>query len=316
MPEEIPNTALAVFSKKIPQYLSVVVSSIVKHNNDSFPFFLCLSNCMRKSLNVMASNCFSNRVTSRPSVTLLLQIKRLIFVLGPEARLDLSPLAEPTLPPSYHVAGNGTHPSSTNPCLFFLPNYGVFLKASCLGRISMSNQWPWLSQAKSKLMKEPLALPYSQRHLMQFFNMMRQSFPSHIFCEYPKSRGDLRSALLIDFSCCDVKRFGLPAFSAIFQNRQSRSLKTPNPSLNRCRILTEHFSDFAARKTPTNKQHTMQPMVITGILRSKNFVLKSYFITSESDMSSRFMRPSLYIVYKKGRLISNLFMLHYLCRCV
>jgi len=30
---------LAVFVKKIPQYLGVVVSSIIKYHNDSFPFF-------------------------------------------------------------------------------------------------------------------------------------------------------------------------------------------------------------------------------------------------------------------------------------
>ena len=264
----------------------------------------------------MASNCFSNRVTSRPSVTFTAPNKETDFRVGARSTTG-------------SFSSGGTHIATLVPWCwkwhssklhksvsFLFAKLRRFFKSLLFGWISMSNQWPRLSQAKSKLMKEPLALPYTQRHLMQFFNMMRQKFPVPHILRIAKIPWRFTQRIINRLQMLRRQTIRPSCFLAIFQTGKAALLKTPNPSLNRCRILTEHFCDFVGRKTPTNKQHAMQPMVITGILRSKNLVLKSYFHNIRIRYIKSFHAALLVYSIQKGRLISNLFMLHYLCRGV
>ena len=127
-------------------------------------------------MNVIASNCFSNRVTNLPSFTFTAPNKETDFRVGARSMTG-------------SFSSGGTHMATLVPCCwkwhsfklhksvsFLFAKLRRFFKSRLLSRISMSNQRTGLSQAESKLMKEPLTLPNTQRHLMQFLNVMRQKF--------------------------------------------------------------------------------------------------------------------------------------------
>jgi len=179
MPEDNSRrNALRFFRRKSCNILAWWYRALSSITTILFPFFLCRSNCMRKALNVIASNCFSRRVTSRPSFTFTAPNKATDFRVGARSTTG-------------SFSSGGTHIATLVPCCwkwhssklhkstsFLFAKLRCFFKSLLFCRISMSNQRTRLSQTKSKLMKKPLTLPNTQRHLMPYLSMMRKKFPT------------------------------------------------------------------------------------------------------------------------------------------
>ena len=91
-----------------------------------------------------------------------------------------------------------------------------FFKSLLFCRICMSNQWAWLSQTKSKLMKKPLALPNTQRYLMQFFDVMRQKFSVPHILRIPKIPWRFAQRTINRFQLLRCQTVWSSSFLAIF----------------------------------------------------------------------------------------------------
>jgi hypothetical protein len=128
-----------------------------------------------------------------------------------------------------------------------------FFKSPLLLQIRTGNDRAWFSQPKFQLMKQPLALTRSQNHLLGLDDVMRQKFSVPEVLSVPELVRRSSKIPIHDLQSFGSQPLRTPRSFLILQTTEPSRLKTPNPSLNGCRIMTEYLAYFVTGHALRNK---------------------------------------------------------------
>jgi hypothetical protein len=181
----------------------------------------------------------------------------------------------------------------------------------------MGNNWPRFSQSESHLAKKALTLPHAQTNVMKCFQVMGKKFAVPKVLHVPKVSWFSTQIAMDDLPLGFIKASWSPLPFTFMQAREAAFFKTLYPSFDSTRVLPENMGNVIAVETLSNQQDTMQPVIISGFLRSQNFLLHCNphnFLVRDLQFTHR--RALLHQTMAGGDDESNLIMRHYLRRCV
>lgn len=155
---------------------------------------------------------------------------------------------------------------------FLLASLRRFFKSPLLLLIRTGNDRKWFPQPKLQLMKQPLTLARSQNHLLSLGDVVRQKFAVPEILTIPKLPRRSSKIPVHDLQSFESQPLRTPRFFLVLQTTEPSRLKTPNPSLNGRRVVTEYPSYFVTGYALRNKQHSVEAVIIPRFLRAEDLV--------------------------------------------
>jgi len=266
----------------------------------------------------MALNFCSNWVNSRPLFMFTAPNKPIDFRVGARSWIG-------------SVSSGGTHILILEPCCWkwhssklhnsiveSLASFRRFFKILLLIWIRFRNQRARFSKPKTQVPENTLALPDSQIHSKALSEMMREEFSIPKVLLITQFTGMLAKILAHRLPLFH----GEPPRSArsfeVSQSSKPVLFKVVNPALNCRRMLSKQFCNLITAQASADKQNSMKSVIITGFLRTRNFLLNC----DAHNISVRYLKlfhdgallekPPI----PGGRAFCKYFMLQYLCRYV
>jgi hypothetical protein len=138
--------------------------------------------------------------------------------------------------------------------------------------IRTGNDWTWFSQPKPQLMKQPLTLTRSQNHLLSLSDVVRQKFAVPEILTVPKLARRSSKIPIHDLQSFGSQPPRTPRSFPVLQTAEPSALKTPNPSLNGRRVVTEYPGYFTTGHALRNKQHSVEAVIIPRFFRAEDLV--------------------------------------------
>ena len=144
--------------------------------------------------------------------------------------------------------------------------------------VGLGNNRARFPATKPQLAKQTLALPNSELNAVTLRQVVTEEFsvPKILgIPQLPRRQTQIASNLLDGFL---VHGAWTPRAETFLQTGKATLFESFNPVLNRAAALPQHLRDFRTTESRTNKQNSVQPVVITGFLGPSDF-----FLDRESD---------------------------------
>ena len=192
-----------------------------------------------------------------------------------------------------------------------------FFKSGLCRRISMSNERPRFSQPESHLPEKPLALTHAQINVVELFQVIgkESAIPQVLrVAEFPWVSPQI-AVYGIPLFIAEPPRTSIPV--SFMQTCEAALLKTLYPAFDRARVLSENIGHIVTGEAMSNQKNAVQPVVISGFLRSQNFLLhRNRHDLLIRDLEFSHVHALLPNTMAGNQGESNHIMRHYLCRGV
>jgi hypothetical protein len=126
-------------------------------------------------------------------------------------------------------------------------------------------------------MKQPLALSYSQNHLLSLGDVVRQELPIPKILRIPELTRRFSKIPIHDFQSFGSQPLRTPWPFLVLQATETSCFETPDPPLDGRRIMTELLAYFITGHALGNKQDPVQTVIISRFFGTKDFVPQGDF---------------------------------------
>ncbi len=164
--------------------------------------------------------------------------------------------------------------SNHSSVLCFLSIFRSFFICLLTDRVALCNNRSGFSIAKPKLMKEPLALAYTNIYPITLLKVVAQHLSIPKVLSVAQFTWRL-SQVFAKFSADFGRKLRWSAGTGrILQSCKSTFIKSLNPVLHRARTMAKPFCHIITGMSLRNQQNAMQSMVVAGILGTYNFLFQ------------------------------------------